>query len=94
MRSNFGFAAADYVRMETFNRSSVQSALDRHKVIYSCRINCLDRRISAAPMMDWTDRHCRYFLRGFSPRVLLYTEMITAAAIEHGHRDRLLKFSP
>ena len=32
-------------------------------------------------MMDWTDRHCRYFLRGFSPDVLLYTEMITAAAI-------------
>ena len=32
-------------------------------------------------MMDWTDRHCRYFLRGYSPRVLLYTEMITAAAV-------------
>ncbi len=45
-------------------------------------------------MMDWTDRHCRYFLRGFSPRVLLYTEMITAAAILHGDRDRLLAFDP
>ncbi len=45
-------------------------------------------------MMDWTDRHCRYFLRGFSPRVLLYTEMITAAAIVHGDRERLLRFSP
>jgi tRNA-dihydrouridine synthase A len=45
-------------------------------------------------MMDWTDRHCRYFLRGFSPRVLLYTEMITAAAISRGQRDRLLRFSP
>jgi tRNA-dihydrouridine synthase A len=44
--------------------------------------------------MDWTDRHCRYFLRGFSPRVLLYTEMIAAAAIIHGRRDRLLQFSP
>jgi tRNA-dihydrouridine synthase A len=43
-------------------------------------------------MMDWTDRHCRFFLRGFSPRVLLYTEMITAAAIMHGQRDRLLRF--
>ena len=54
----------------------------------------LDRRISVAPMMDWTDRHCRFFLRGFSPRVLLYTEMITAAAIKHGDRDRLLGFDP
>jgi tRNA-dihydrouridine synthase A len=52
----------------------------------------LDRTISVAPMMDWTDRHCRYFLRGFSPRVLLYTEMITAAAILHGNRERLLAF--
>jgi tRNA-dihydrouridine synthase A len=43
-------------------------------------------------MMDWTDRHCRYFLRGFSPRILLYTEMITAAAIIHGNRERLLAF--
>ena len=45
-------------------------------------------------MMDWTDRHCRYFLRGFSDRVLLYTEMITAAAIMHGDRNRLLRFDP
>ena len=43
-------------------------------------------------MMDWTDRHCRYFLRGFSPGVLLYTEMITSAAILRGDRDRLLAF--
>jgi tRNA-dihydrouridine synthase A len=54
----------------------------------------LDRRISAAPMMDWTDRHCRYFLRGFSPHVLLYTEMITSAAILRGDRARLLAFDP
>ena len=45
-------------------------------------------------MMDWTDRHCRYFLRGFSPDVLLYTEMITAAAILRGDRARLLAFDP
>ena len=45
-------------------------------------------------MMDWTDRHCRYFLRGFSPHVLLYTEMITAAAILRGDRSRLLAFDP
>src|SRR3982074_3287211 len=54
----------------------------------------LDRRISVAPMMDWTDRHCRYFLRGFSPDVLLYTEMITAAAIVRGAGARLLAFNP
>jgi tRNA-dihydrouridine synthase A len=54
----------------------------------------LDRRVSVAPMMDWTDRHCRYFLRGFSPRVLLYTEMITAAAILRGDARRLLAYDP
>jgi tRNA-dihydrouridine synthase A len=54
----------------------------------------VDRKISVAPMMDWTDRHCRYFLRGFSPHALLYTEMITAAAILRGNRERLLAFDP
>jgi tRNA-dihydrouridine synthase A len=44
-------------------------------------------------MMDWTDRHCRYFHRLLSARALLYTEMITAEAILHGDRDRLLGFS-
>ena len=52
----------------------------------------IERRISVAPMMDWTDRHCRYFLRGFSPRVLLYTEMITAEALLRGQAARLLHF--
>jgi tRNA-dihydrouridine synthase A len=45
-------------------------------------------------MMDWTDRHCRYYLRGFSPHALLYTEMITAAAILRGDQARLLEFHP
>lgn len=45
-------------------------------------------------MMDWTDRHCRFFLRGLSPHALLYTEMITAAAILRGDRTRLLAFDP
>ena len=45
-------------------------------------------------MMDWTDRHCRYFLRQFSPRVLLYTEMIVAQAILKGDRPYLLEFDP
>ena len=54
---------------------------------------CIDRRLSVAPMMDWTDRHCRVFHRGLTRHALLYTEMITAAAIRHGDRRRLLGFS-
>src|SRR3954470_20624100 len=51
----------------------------------------IDRRMAVAPMMDWTDRACRYFLRGFSPRTLLYTEMITAEALLRGDPARLLR---
>ncbi len=50
-------------------------------------------RLSVAPMMDWTDRHCRYFHRLMTRRAMLYTEMVTAAAILHGPRDRLLTYS-
>jgi tRNA-dihydrouridine synthase A len=50
-----------------------------------------DHPLSVAPMLDWTDRHCRYFLRLVSPRVRLYTEMITTAALRHGDRQRLLE---
>ncbi|MDH3547044.1 MAG: tRNA dihydrouridine(20/20a) synthase DusA [Gammaproteobacteria bacterium] len=52
----------------------------------------MNNKICIAPMMDWTDRHCRYFMRLLSPSVQLYTEMITAAAIVHGDRDSLLRF--
>jgi tRNA-dihydrouridine synthase A len=45
-------------------------------------------------MMDWTDRHCRYFLRCISPTTLLYTEMITTGAILRGDHERLLAFDP
>jgi tRNA-dihydrouridine synthase A len=45
-------------------------------------------------MMDWTDRHCRYFLRLIARQALLYTEMIPAAALLHGPRARLLRFDP
>jgi tRNA-dihydrouridine synthase A len=51
-------------------------------------------RFCVAPMMDWTDRHCRYFHRLLSRRALLYTEMVTADAVLHGDRARLLGFSP
>jgi tRNA-dihydrouridine synthase A len=51
-------------------------------------------RLSVAPMMDWTDRHCRYLHRLLSRETLLYTEMVTAAAVIHGDRARLLGFDP
>jgi tRNA-dihydrouridine synthase A len=50
-------------------------------------------RLSVAPMMDWTDRHCRFFLRLISRHALLYTEMVTTGAVLHGDRDRILGFS-
>ena len=52
------------------------------------------RRLSVAPMMDWTDRHCRYFHRQLAPEALLYTEMVHAGAILHGDADRFLAFDP
>ena len=52
----------------------------------------LDRRFAVAPMMDWTDRHCRVFHRLMTRRARLYTEMLTTGAIIHGDRARLLGF--
>ena len=49
-------------------------------------------RLSVAPMMDWTDRHCRALHRTLTVRALLYTEMITTGAVLHGDRERLLGF--
>ncbi len=51
-------------------------------------------RFSVAPMMDWTDRHCRYFHRQISRHARLYTEMLTADAVIHGDLERLLTFDP
>lgn len=50
--------------------------------------------VSIAPMMDYTDRHFRYFMRQITKKTLLYTEMITTQAIIHGNRPKLLDFSP
>jgi tRNA-dihydrouridine synthase A len=53
----------------------------------------LNQKIFAvAPMMDWTDRHCRAFHRRLTQKALLYTEMVTAAAVIHGDRQRLIGF--
>lgn len=54
--------------------------------------NNAPQRLSVAPMMDWTDRHCRYLHRLLCLNALLYTEMVTAPAVVHGDRDRLLGF--
>ncbi|MGO9987138.1 MAG: tRNA dihydrouridine(20/20a) synthase DusA [Steroidobacteraceae bacterium] len=58
-------------------------------------MNMLDRRLSVAPMMDWTDRHCRFLHRLFAPHALLYTEMLVSAALVRGAgAARLLQHDP
>ena len=52
----------------------------------------VNRRLSVAPMMDWTDRHARYFLRLITKHTLLYTEMVTTGAVLNGDRDKLLSY--
>jgi len=54
----------------------------------------MKNKILIAPMMDWTDRHCRYFMRLLSPSARLYTEMVTAAALQYGDAAKLLRFDP
>ena len=51
-------------------------------------------RFSVAPMMEWTDRHCRFFHRLLTRRALIYTEMITTGAVLRGDRARLLAYDP
>jgi len=53
-----------------------------------------DRRLSVAPMMDWTDRHCRAFHRVLTREALLYTEMAVDKAVIHGDRNKLIGFDP
>lgn len=51
-------------------------------------------RLSVAPMLDWTDRHCRFFHRQLTQRTRLYTEMVNAGAAIHGGTERHLRFNP
>ncbi len=63
----------------------------------SCEVKPLNPgiwRLSVAPMLDWTDRHCRFFLRLISRHARLYTEMVTTGALIHGDRQRHLAFDP
>lgn len=64
---------------------------DSHK-LHTARQDRVSRRFSVAPMMDWTDRHCRFFLRLLSRHALLYTEMVTTGALLHGDRARFLRY--
>src|SRR6185295_13580559 len=57
-------------------------------------MNGLSHRFAVAPMMDWTDRHCRVLHRLLTRHARLYTEMVTADAVIHGDRERLIGFSP
>ncbi|HVL00452.1 MAG TPA: tRNA dihydrouridine(20/20a) synthase DusA [Dongiaceae bacterium] len=56
--------------------------------------NTLSRRFCIAPMLEWTDRHCRTFHRMLTQHSLLYTEMVTTAALINGHREQHLRFNP
>jgi tRNA-dihydrouridine synthase A len=58
------------------------------------RAGIMDHRFCVAPMMEWTDRHCRFFHRLLTRRARLYTEMLTTGAVLHGDRARLLRFDP
>jgi tRNA-dihydrouridine synthase A len=55
--------------------------------------NSINRKFSVAPMLDWTDRHCRYLMRLISKRALLYTEMVTTGALLHGDKSRHLDYN-
>ena len=65
--------------------------LDKHSCSPAESSPALSRRFSVAPMMDWTDRHCRFFLRLMSKHALLYTEMVTTGALLHGDAERFLR---
>jgi len=64
------------------------------KMLRNMTLKKFSRKISVAPMLDWTDRHERYFLRLISKHCLLYTEMVTTGALLHGDQARHLDFNP
>src|SRR5277367_858152 len=65
----------------------------RFEEVTDSQTKSISRRLSVAPMMDWTDSHCRYVHRLFSPHALLYTEMIVSTALLRGDARRLLEHS-
>src|SRR6185295_9332352 len=82
----------------TIDGTSSMGGLPRTSTRYGLQELFMDRpvsrwRMSVAPMMDWTDRHCRYFHRLLSRHALLYTEMMTTGALIHGDVPRHLDFN-
>ncbi len=73
-------------------RASIGSQIDSAEEHKPLKFD--SHRFAVAPMMEWTDRHCRYFLRLISKRTFLYTEMVTAEAVLYGDRMRVLGFDP
>src|SRR5215467_2505774 len=69
-------------------RDEIDQVTDRTKITWQSR----SHRFCVAPMMEWTDRHCRFFHRLLTRRALLYTEMLTTGAVLHGDRWRLLRY--
>jgi tRNA-dihydrouridine synthase A len=81
------------VGIDSYNRRAPGAVLQRFENAVKVMHNQA-HRFSIAPMMEWTDRHCRYFHRLMTRRALLYTEMITTGAVLHGDRTLLLGFDP
>lgn len=69
----------------------MSNSINKNKELEAKQGRAIDSRICVAPMMDWTDRHCRYLHRLYAPHALLYTEMIVAAAVVRGNAARLLE---
>jgi len=74
--------------MMAVSSSQIDSVVERNS------LKSDSHRFCVAPMMEWTDLHCRYFLRLISRRAFLYTEMVTAEAVLYGDSERVLGFSP
>src|ERR1700729_345663 len=84
--------------MERFRNVTELNHLAHKNTLVACAAHVEDplysgaHRFSVAPMMEWADRHCRFFHRLLTRRALLYTEMLTTGAVLHGDRARLLRF--
>ncbi|MEM7078899.1 MAG: tRNA dihydrouridine(20/20a) synthase DusA, partial [Pseudomonadota bacterium] len=84
--------------IQTYNARKAQSTLyniafDNH-LFFMSPSSTTAKQIYVAPMMAWTDRHCRYLHRLYAPHVVLFTEMVTTPALLHGEQWHLLEYSP
>jgi len=90
----FASTEAPCIHLHTacINRFAPGSILQKSTEKSPAHQGAVSRRFSVAPMMDWTDRHCRFFLRLLSRHALLYTEMVTTGALLKGDRERFLRY--